>query len=98
MLRDAASRHEEEEEEEEEENSSNFMPRLTFDRFSFAIVERKKKGRKKKKVRCYTMYIYIIYMWLTVRKLSFCAGLRVTTIILPSWPYLVPGLNIQKVG
>lgn len=75
MLRDAASRHEDEEEEEEEENSSNFMPRLTFDRFSFAIVERKKKGRKKKKVRCYTMYIYIYYIYVAHSpKIKFSRG------------------------
>lgn len=60
MLRDAVVRHEEEE--EEEGNSSNFMPRLTFDRFSFAIVERKREKRKKEKEGTTLHYIYIYYI------------------------------------
>lgn len=58
MLRDAVVRHEEEE--EEEGNSSNFMPRLTFDRFSFAIVERKRKEERERRYDV-TLYIYILY-------------------------------------
>lgn len=59
MLRDAVARHEEEE--EEEGNSSNFMPRLTFDRFSFAIVERKRKEERERRYDV-TLYIYYIHV------------------------------------
>lgn len=85
MLRDAVARHEEEE--EEEGNSSNFMPRLTFDRFSFAIVERKREKRKKEKEGTTLHYIYIIYTLLTVRKLSFCDHSSILALSRPGTEY-----------